>query len=303
MKIDFYGRELNAYKASLHTHSTNSDGEFSPAKVIELYKGHGYDVLAFTDHGFVTKVADLDPQGLTLIQSLEMHPMGPRNILWHLVALNVSNDFVYDGKLEPQALIDRAVNDGAMVICAHPYWCGFTCEEVASLKNISAIEVYNTSTRYIGRHFCMQIWDELSDKGLVYPATAVDDMHHSHDLFRGWTYIIAEDKSVSSLMKAMKQGHFYASMGPEFTRLSFDGKVFEASFSPCVEVIGLTNPSLGYCAAVDDMMGYGTGRKEITECRMELRMRPERDVWFRLQIKDAEGRYAWSAPIVIPAQK
>ena len=303
MKIDFYGRELNAYKASLHTHSTNSDGSYSPSKVIELYKDHGYDVLAFTDHGFVTKIQDLDSQGLTLIQSLEMHPKGPRHILWHLVALNVSNDFVYDGKMEAQALIDRAVADGAMVICAHPYWCGFTSEEVASLKNISAIEVYNTSTRYIGRQFCMQIWDELSDKGLVYPATAVDDMHSSHDLFRGWTIIAAEDKSVASVVDALKHGQFYASMGPEFYKLSFDGNVFEASFSPCTEVIGLTNPSGGYCVQVDDMIGYGTGTVTHTECRLELRGNPERDTWFRLQIKDAEGRYAWTAPIVIPAVK
>ncbi len=301
--IDFYGRKLNAYKASLHTHSTNSDGAYSPDKVIELYKGHGYDVLAFTDHEFVTMVAELDPQGLTLIQSLEMHPMGPRGARWHLVALDVSDKFVYDQSLDAQELIDRAVSDGAMVICAHPYWCGFTTEDVAKLKNISAIEVYNTSTRYIGRQFCMQIWDELSDKGLVYPATAVDDMHSSHDLFRGWTVIAAEDKSVPSLMNALKHGNFYASMGPEFYKLSFDGNVFEASFSPCTEVIGLTNPSLGYTAMVDDMNGYGTGRKEITDCRMELCRRPEIDVWFRLQIKDAEGRYAWSAPIVIPAVK
>lgn len=28
--IEFYGRKLNAYKASLHTHSTNSDGRFTP---------------------------------------------------------------------------------------------------------------------------------------------------------------------------------------------------------------------------------------------------------------------------------
>ncbi len=301
--IDFYGRKLNAYKASLHTHSTNSDGVFTPDKVIELYKDHGYDVLAFTDHEFVTKIAELDPQGLTLIQSLEMHPMGPRGARWHLVALDVSDKFVYDQSFDAQELIERAVWDGAMVICAHQSWCGFTTEDVDALKKISAIEVYNTSTRYIGRQFCMQIWDELSDKGLVYPATAVDDMHSSHDLFRGWTVIAAEDKSVPSLMNALKHGDFYATMGPEFTKLSFDGKVFEASFSPCTEVIGLTNPSGGYCVTVDDWEGYGTGSKEVSSCRLELRKSKDRDLWFRLQIKDAQGRYAWSAPIIIPAEQ
>ena len=299
--IEFYGRTLNAYKASLHTHSTNSDGKYTPEQVIDLYKEHGYDVLAFTDHSFVTKTAELDGKGMTLIQSLEMHPKGPRGIRWHLVALNVSDDFVHDELIGDQALINRAVADGAMVICAHPYWCGFTSEEVATLKNISAIEVYNTSTRYIGRQFNMLLWDELSDKGLVYPATAVDDMHRSHDLFKGWTVICAEDNSVLSLMSALKQGHFYATMGPEFTRISYKDNVFEASFTPCKEVIGLTNPSRGFCVEVEDKDEYGAGSNLRTECHIEVPPLPGKERWFRLQIMDEAGHYAWTAPIVIPA--
>ncbi len=300
--IDFYGNRLNTYKASLHTHSTNSDGSYSPDKVIELYKGQGYDVLAFTDHGFVTKTAELDGKGMTLIQSLEMHPKSPSpNSPWHLVALNVSDQFMYDSQREAQSLIDYAVADGAMVICAHPYWCGFTSAQIAALKNISAIEVYNTSTRYIGRQFSMQTWDELSDMGHVYPVTAVDDMHSSHDLFRGWTVIAAADKSIGSVMDALKHGRFYATMGPEFTRLSYKDHVFEASFSPCCEVIGLTNPPRGFCVAVEDKDGYGTGTETLTECRIKIPVNEQSDRWFRLQIKDEKGRYAWSAPIVIPA--
>ena len=299
--IEFYGRTLNAYKAALHTHSTNSDGAYAPEKVVDLYKEHGYDVLAFTDHRVVTKIADIAPKGMTLIQSIEMHPIGPRGIRWHLVALNVSDNFVYDESIGAQNLIDRAVSDGGVVICAHPYWCGFTSEEVASLTNISGIEVYNTSCRYIGRQFNMQLWDELSDKGHVYPATAVDDMHSSRDLFRGWTVIAAEDNSVSSLMAAIKQGHYYASMGPEFTKISFKDNVFEASFSPCKEVIGMTNPSRGFCIEVEDKDKYGAGTTLRTECRIEIPPLPDKQRWFRLQIMDEAGHYAWTAPITIPA--
>ena len=298
--IEINGKTFNAYKAALHTHSTNSDGKYTPAEVIDIYREHGYDVLAFTDHRFVTKIAGLDGKGMTLIQSLEMHPMGPRGRLWHLVALNVSDDFVYDESIGAQALIDRAVSCGAMAIYAHPYWCGFTSDEVASLKNISAIEVYNTSCRYIGKQFNMQLWDELSDKGYYYPALAVDDMHHAPDQFRGWTVIAAEDKSVPSVMAALKAGRFYASMGPEITRISFKDNIFEASFSPCKEVIALSNFSLGFCVEVEDLKGYGTGTTLRTECRIKIPPLPDKQRWFRLQIKDEAGRYAWTAPIVLP---
>ena len=33
MTIDFFGRKLNTYRANLHTHSTLSDGEFTPNQV------------------------------------------------------------------------------------------------------------------------------------------------------------------------------------------------------------------------------------------------------------------------------
>ena len=37
-------------KANLHCHTTNSDGEKTPEEIKEMYKAHGYHVVAFTDH-------------------------------------------------------------------------------------------------------------------------------------------------------------------------------------------------------------------------------------------------------------
>ena len=45
MTIDFYGRKLNTYRANLHTHSTTSDGRFTPNEVAALYAKEAYDVL------------------------------------------------------------------------------------------------------------------------------------------------------------------------------------------------------------------------------------------------------------------
>lgn len=38
------------YKANLHMHTDISDGRLSPEQVKEIYKAHGYSVVAFTDH-------------------------------------------------------------------------------------------------------------------------------------------------------------------------------------------------------------------------------------------------------------
>ena len=38
------------YKANLHCHSVISDGKRTPEEFKEMYKNHGYSILAITDH-------------------------------------------------------------------------------------------------------------------------------------------------------------------------------------------------------------------------------------------------------------
>lgn len=42
------------FRANLHTHSTNSDGSYPPAEVIDRYQAAGYGALAITDHDRAT---------------------------------------------------------------------------------------------------------------------------------------------------------------------------------------------------------------------------------------------------------
>jgi len=38
------------WRGNLHTHSTNSDGNLSPAETVAWYRDSGYDFVAMTDH-------------------------------------------------------------------------------------------------------------------------------------------------------------------------------------------------------------------------------------------------------------
>ena len=44
------------YRANLHTHTTNSDGQWPPRQVAEHYRRNGYQVLALTDHNRTNNV-------------------------------------------------------------------------------------------------------------------------------------------------------------------------------------------------------------------------------------------------------
>ena len=295
--IEFHGKTLETFKAGLHTHSTVSDGQFPPQEVIRRYADHGYRALALTDHRKTHPVGCYDSCGMTLIPGIEIHPQGPRGIPWHLLSLGVPEGFPAE-YASGQEAVDAVNAAGGIVFEAHPYWCGFTAAELMTLKGVCGIEVYNTSTRYIGKAYNMQIWDELLDAGCRCSALAVDDMHRSCDLFRGWTVICAENSEPDSLLDALRTGSFYSSQGPELYRIRCEGAIFEAAFSPCVEAILMTSKSNGFCGCVPDEAGPGSPAREVTEVHFDLRgCNPQN--YLRLQLRDRNGCCAWSMPLYL----
>lgn len=281
-------------KANLHTHTTNSDGKFSPEEIIEMYHGAGYDVIAFTDHRTTNKVSSYDGKGMTLLSGIELHPVGPRDIPWHILAVGVPEDFPHTHPATGQEAVDNAVAAGAAVFCAHPYWCGFTPEEVMSLKRILGIEVYNTSTRYIGKELNMYCWDACLYAGKDYTAIAVDDIHSRRDFCGGWTMICAESNSQEDILKALKQGYFYSSQGPEFSKISIHDGFLEAEFTPCAAAVLVGQGSAGRVLSIERPDGPGTS-SEVSSIKVELKDCPAK--MFRIQLRDANGNYAWSNPI------
>lgn len=309
--IDFYGEQLNVYRASLHTHSTTSDGKMTPDEVLKYYADAGYDVVCMTDHRKTNNIAGLNHCGMLVISGVELHPTGGRIARSHLLCINVPEDFdvsVAEGGEEGsnlmQQVIDAVNAAGGLCYFAHPYWCGFRSTEAAELTGLAGIEVYNTSTRYIGRAYNMQFWDELCDMDILLPALAVDDAHKPRDLFGGWTMICSSDRSPESIVSALREGRYYATQGPEFKRISYKDGIFEAEFTPVTSVIGISNQCRGFCAGVPNFEGDGEA-PEITSCRFETAKLntagkvPIECNYFRLQIIDAEGRHAWTNPIRI----
>jgi len=47
------------YKANMHTHTTISDGKFTPEEIKQLYMEKGYSIVAYTDHEVMMSNNDL----------------------------------------------------------------------------------------------------------------------------------------------------------------------------------------------------------------------------------------------------
>jgi hypothetical protein len=301
-KINFFGKELNCYKANLHTHSTTSDGRYQLPELVDIYRDNGYDILAATDHRKTNHISKMDSGDLLLISGMEFHPSGPRGIMLHLLALNIPEDFENPSELPYQEAIECVRKAGGKCILAHPYWCGLTSADVMKIKNLDGIEVYNTSTRYIGKAYNMQIWDELLQSGYYLPAIAVDDIHGARDFFRGWTMVCAREKTTAAVMDALQKGFYYSSQGPIIHSINFEDNIFSIKCSPCEEVIVVSNGCFGRCGAVpglhaDTPEEVNIG-KEMTSFETEIPADAGLS-YIRCQLKDRNGNYAWSNPIKV----
>lgn len=78
--------------ADLHTHSTASDGQYSPAKLVRLAKDRGIEVLALTDHdtldGVEAAVKTGEALGLPILRGVELRAAEYENL--HILGYGVT---------------------------------------------------------------------------------------------------------------------------------------------------------------------------------------------------------------------
>ena len=72
MKKMLLDENFSRYKANLHCHTNVSDGKLTPQEVKELYKRHGYSVVAYTDHDVMIAHDELNDNDFLALHGYEM---------------------------------------------------------------------------------------------------------------------------------------------------------------------------------------------------------------------------------------
>lgn len=65
--------EKKQYKANLHSHSVLSDGRKTPEELKQMYKDHGYQILAITDHERVKNHSAMNERDFLMLTGYEAH--------------------------------------------------------------------------------------------------------------------------------------------------------------------------------------------------------------------------------------
>lgn len=124
------------YKANLHCHSTNSDGKKTPEQLKEMYKNHGYSILAITDHENPNNHSYLNDEDFMMITGYEAY-------------IRPGHKYDVFGKEVHINLFARDPENTALV-CYYPAYCKYISpERQLALKKVGSTKERGFSVEYI----------------------------------------------------------------------------------------------------------------------------------------------------------
>jgi len=285
--------EGNWYKGNLHTHTTQSDADLSPAAMADVYRQAGYDFLCITDHNRVTDVEPLSSEGFLVIPGDEL-AVSLGEGYCELVALNIPHEPGTTLKSPAHEAI-RAVREmGGELVLPHPY--DLALGDILGLDGILGLEVYNHSVHMnVKRGYAAFHWDALLARGKRLWGFATDDAHYHFndhrpsDVCGGWIMVKAPALTAEGLLDSIRRGLFYASNGPGIEELTItDESVMVRTAEPC-RSINFVGPSWGTSESFTPIDG-----SLISEAEFELR---DDQAYVRVECVTPEGQMAWANPL------
>ena len=310
------------FKGNLHSHTTNSDGHWTPEESVAAFRAHGYQFLCLSEHDLYTDYSDtFDTDDFIILPGLEASAVlvdaddPARRIATHHMHGILGTDemvacarerFSHMERLEPvvcrgswdglavaQQLADTLAAHGCAVTYNHPIWSRVEPADVVGLTGVFGIEVWNYDTvNESGTGYDTVYWDLMLRRGTRISAIAADDNHNEglfDDSFGGWVVVCAPELTRDAVVRALIAGDYYSSAGPAIENWGVaDGTVWVAC-SPCERINlvagGLVNAGTTVIAEDADGLTYA-----------ELPLRGD-ETYIRLECIDAEGRTAWTNPL------
>lgn len=296
------------HKINLHTHSTVSDGNFTPEALKKLYMEHGYSAVAFTDHRKCVPHTSLTDENFVALTGVEVDfnyrdESGNIRKVVHINALsripNIERE--YDGMElnvgKVKETIKMLKDDNFIVTMNHPVWSDMSTEDIINMNGYDCMEVFNS----IGVMFNNYTDDSgyyeyfLRSGGKAIPIAA-DDCHRIFEdgspfveYFCGFNVVKTDELTYASIIGAIDSGATFASTGPMFKNLWLEGDVMHVECSPVSSVF-----------VHGKYLHYKVSDVERTDCitHTELNISGLRAIspYIWVQLRDTHGGKAWAMP-------
>lgn len=188
---------------------------------------------------------------------------------------------------------------GFIAMLNHPTWSLQNMEDYRKLdlSQFFAMEIYNNASYQTEGHYEINshILDKLLREGNRLFCTATDDAHNfdfvmppNHCTCGGFVMIKAEALDHRSIINALKNGSFYASMGPLIEEMYVEDHTLHVKTSLAARIVLSTG--YRYVRVAYPATPHGT----VCEASFDLScIHPG---YVRITVTDGRGRMAWSQP-------
>lgn len=318
MRKEAFPSGRNWYRGNLHSHSTNSDGRFSPEEAAAMYRKYGYDFMCLSEHDYFTDLrSTLDRKDFILLPGVEasvnlvnkerthvkkthhihgilgneaMQKAAGDRLIKHgerLVPPVYEED--WNGLDAAQAMVDELNSRGCFTTYNHPVWSRVDMDEAAGLKGVWGIEIYNYGTVVeCGEGEDTTFWDAMLRKGTGIHGFASDDNHNPpqfFDSFGGYVMVCAETLTHEAIVNSLLAGEYYSSSGPVIHQWGLeDGEVF-VECSPAYRINFIAGGPVGRSETLCAHENLLTGGRH--------KLRGD-ETYVRVECVDEKGRKAWT---------
>ncbi|MBE7030098.1 MAG: PHP domain-containing protein [Ruminococcaceae bacterium] len=298
----------NLYKVNMHSHSTISDGNFTPEELKEIYVAQGYHAVAFTDHRKCVPHTRLTDEKFVALTGTELDfsyidENGYVRKTVHINAIAKNPDTEFEKKSMPldYDLINQTVQEmkdmDCIVMVNHPVFSDMSTEDVLRIKGMDGVEVFNSIDTMFNNYSDESAFYEyfLRAGGKAAPI-AGDDCHMRFEdgspfteYFQGFTVIKAPELTYDALIQGITDCALYASTGPEFQNIWLEGNMLHVQCSPVCGVY-VHGKYLSYKAVEIERTDC------LTDVTLDISGLRASSPYIWVQLRDTNGKKAWAMP-------
>jgi len=323
--VEGFTEDGNWYKGNLHSHTTNSDGNFTPKEAVKEYKKRGYSFLCMSDHNLYSDYREkLGKKDFLILPGVEaaavLFDNDDRCIKVHHmngilgtteIQKKAPKQYKHMDKVEPFVyyrnwngaktacnMIEELHSRGCFITYNHPIWSRVEIEDFISADEFEILEIFNYNTQNESETgYDTTYWDVMLRKGRHVLADASDDNHNEgifDDAFGGYIVVKARELTHDNIIEAILSGNYYSSSGPAIYRWGIKD---QKAYITCSEAERISFIADGFVGAGTTFVAENEMLKTATFSLTG------KETYIRAECRDLYGKKAWTNPIYINNRK
>lgn len=293
MFVDLLGK--TRIKLGLHISSTRSNGKEKPSELAKKYIEGNYDAIALTDNWIYNDEGEIE--GLRIISGCEYSTGSLEDgcDAYHIVGIGMTSDPeipVAWHNMKKTALAKAAdiatmiKKSNGFAFASYPAHNKNTAEKLLELENIDGIEIYNSESEYgdVDSGYAGEISDKLAfyGKNIVLIASDGVNCYEGED-HRCAVMVESSNADTPHIIRALKQGRFYTTEGPEIHLERIGADKVRVICSPAIKI--------EFFSDSDKSQGKVIRGENLLEADYCIK---DGERFVRAEVMDSNGLMAWS---------